>query len=243
MSRIYLSAPDVGELEAKDVQEALASGWVAPVGPDLTAFEAEVAARVGGGHAVALSFGTAGLHLGLLALGVGSGDVVLTSTMTFAATANAITYTGAVPLFVDSDLETGNVDVTLMRAAAEQVRASGRRIGALLPVDLLGKCVDMGALAAHGEHFVNISTDKEPNECAGPLEATRRASDRLVRQARRGWQVSVGAVRQRAGQPGVGGPRVCRADRERRRAGEARVLDIFSPYRRPVNAFSPHRGR
>lgn len=148
MNRIHLSAPDVGELESKYVAEALASGWVAPAGPDLAAFEAEMAARVGVPFAVALSSGTAGLHLGLLALGVGPGDVVLTSTMTFAATANAIAYTGAEPYFVDSERATGNVDVDLVAQAAREVRRSGRRIGALVPVDLLGKCADLTALQA-----------------------------------------------------------------------------------------------
>jgi dTDP-4-amino-4,6-dideoxygalactose transaminase len=146
MTRISLSAPDVGEVEAKYVAEAMSSGWVAPAGPDLTAFESEVAARVGVNRAVALSSGTAAIHLGLLTLGVRPGDFVLTSTMTFAATANAITYIGAQPYFVDSHRDTGNVDVALMRQAAEEIKASGRRLGALLPVDLLGKCADMNGL-------------------------------------------------------------------------------------------------
>ncbi len=148
MARIFLSAPDVGELEAKYVLEAMASGWVAPAGPDLDAFEAEMAQRVGVAHGVGISSGTAALHLGLLALGVRPGDVVLTATMTFVATANAITYVGAEPFFVDSDRETGNIDVTLLAEAAQQVRANGRRIGAIVPVDLLGKCADMTALTA-----------------------------------------------------------------------------------------------
>ncbi len=146
MGRIFLSAPDVGELEGKYVQEALSSGWVAPAGPDLDAFESEMAQRVGVGYAVGLSSATAGLHLGLLALGVRPGDVVLTSTMTFAATANAITYTGAIPFFIDCDRETGNVDVELLRQAAVSLRVAGRRVGAIVPVDLLGKCADMNAL-------------------------------------------------------------------------------------------------
>lgn len=148
MARIFLSAPDVGKLESKYVLEAMSSGWVAPAGPDLDAFEAEMAQRVGVAHGVGISSGTAALHLGLLALGVGPDDVVLTATMTFAATANAITYVGAEPFFVDSDRETGNVDVNLLADAARQVRANGRRIGAILPVDLLGKCADMTALTA-----------------------------------------------------------------------------------------------
>lgn len=146
MSRIALSAPDVGELERKFVAEAMASGWIAPAGPDLESFEREVAERVGVQHAVGVSSGTAGLHLGLLALGVRPGDLVLTSTMTFVATANAIRYVGAEPFFVDCFRETGNVDVELMSDAACRARASGRRIGAMLPVDLLGKCADMRQL-------------------------------------------------------------------------------------------------
>lgn len=147
MPKIFLSAPDVGDLEIKYVSNAIASGWVAPAGPDLDAFESEVASRVGAVYAVALSSGTAGLHLGLLALGVCPDDVVLTSTMTFAATANAISYTGARPFFVDCDRETGNVDVGLLTQAAAQVRMQGRHIGAILPVDFLGKCADMAGLA------------------------------------------------------------------------------------------------
>ncbi len=145
--RILLSPPDVGDLEAKYVLEALNSGWVAPAGPDLTCFESEVADRVGVSHAVGVSSGTAALHLALLALDVGPGDVVITSAMTFVATANAITYTGARPFFVDSDPVTGNIDIALLWRAAERVRASERRIGAILPVDLLGKCADMDGVA------------------------------------------------------------------------------------------------
>ncbi len=148
---ILLSSPDVGDVESKYVAEALASGWVAPAGPDLLAFENEMAVRLGVAHAVALSSGTAALHLGLLTLGVGPGDVVLTSSMTFAATANAIAYVGAVPFFVDSDPVTGNVDVALLGTAAAAVIDSGRRIGAILPVDLLGKCADMDGVARVAE--------------------------------------------------------------------------------------------
>ena len=148
MARIFLSAPDVGELESKYVLEAMNSGWVAPAGPDLDAFEAEMADRVGVAHTVGLSSGTAALHLGLLALGVQPGDVVLTSSMTFAATANAIRYVQAEPFFVDSTRETGNIDVDLLAEAAWRVRSTGRRIGALVPIDLFGKCADMVGLTA-----------------------------------------------------------------------------------------------
>jgi dTDP-4-amino-4,6-dideoxygalactose transaminase len=144
--RIYMSPPDVGELEEQYVVGALRSGWVAPLGPEVDAFEAELAERVGAAHGVALSSGTAGLHLGLLALGIGRGDVVVTSTMTFAATANAITYTGAEPYFVDADLATGNMSPELLERALMRLQNEGQQAAAIVPVDLLGKAVDYTAI-------------------------------------------------------------------------------------------------
>ena len=143
--RIHLSSPDVGDLEEEFLLNALRSGWIAPLGPDVDAFERELARRVGVSHGVALSSGTAALHLALLALGVGEGDIVLTSTMTFAATANAIRYTGAHPYFVDSDA-TGNVSAALLEDAAGQLVAEGRPAKAIVPVDLLGKVCDYAAI-------------------------------------------------------------------------------------------------
>ena len=102
MPRIYLSAPEVGALERQFLLDAFDSNWIAPLGPHVDRFEEEFAAAIGVPHAVALSSGTAALHLALLANGIGRGDEVLTSTLTFAATANAITYVGAQPVFMDS---------------------------------------------------------------------------------------------------------------------------------------------
>jgi dTDP-4-amino-4,6-dideoxygalactose transaminase len=151
--RIYMSSPDVGELEEQYVVAAMRSGWIAPLGPDVDAFESEMAERVGVAHAVALSSGTAALHLGLLGLGVVPGDVVVTSTMTFAATANAIVYTGAEPYFIDCELETGNMDPALLRQALEQLAAAGERVSAVVPVDLLGKAVNYTEICAIAEEF------------------------------------------------------------------------------------------
>lgn len=144
---ILLSTPDVGEVEYEYVMRALRSGWVAPAGPDLTAFEDEVAARVGVNHGVGLSSGTAALHLAMVSWGLGPGDVIPVSTLTFAATVNAIRYVGAVPWFVDCDIESGNMDPSLLEDAVDQIRESGVRAKTILPVDLLGKCVDYTAIS------------------------------------------------------------------------------------------------
>ena len=103
--------------------------WIAPLGPHVDAFEREFAAAVGVPHAVALSSGTAALHLALEILGVGRGDEVLTSTLTFAATANAITYVGAAPVFIDVSRETWNLDPDLLEQelASSRARRHGRR--------------------------------------------------------------------------------------------------------------------
>ncbi|GAA4407783.1 aminotransferase class I/II-fold pyridoxal phosphate-dependent enzyme [Fodinibacter luteus] len=158
-ARIYLSSPDVTDAEEQALVRAIRSGWVAPLGPEVDAFEAELADYCGRAHAVALSSGTAALHLGLLVLGVGPGDLVATSTMTFAATANAITYTGAEPVFVDCD-ESGNMDAGLLMDALSQARAEGRRVTAVVPVDLHGKVVDHGAIGAvAAEHRIPVLSD------------------------------------------------------------------------------------
>ncbi|WP_435745312.1 DegT/DnrJ/EryC1/StrS family aminotransferase [Nocardioides sp. SYSU DS0663] len=148
MYDILLSPPDVGELEQEYVLRAMQSGWVAPAGPDLDAFEREVADRVGVAHAVGLSSGTAALHLALVSWGVGPGDVVPVSTFTFAATVNAIRYVGATPHFVDCDEETGNMSPALLKRAVAEIGSAGGRIPAIIPVDMLGKCVDYGAIGA-----------------------------------------------------------------------------------------------
>jgi dTDP-4-amino-4,6-dideoxygalactose transaminase len=140
--RILMSSPDVGEVEERYLLDAFRSGWIAPLGPDVDAFEREIADRVGVAHAAALSSGTAALHLGLLCLGVAPGDVVVTSTFTFAATANSIAYTGAQPYFVDCDLRTGNMDPDLLERSLDELRHAGRHVAAIVPVDLLGKSAD-----------------------------------------------------------------------------------------------------
>lgn len=147
-SRIPISSPDITPLERKYVDAALKSGWAAPLGPDLDAFEVEMAQYTGRRHAVGLSSGTAALHLGLLALGVKPGDVVVTATMTFVASANAITYANAEPFFVDSEADSGNMDPHLLDEALTELRRAGKNVGAVLPVDLLGRVADYPAIEA-----------------------------------------------------------------------------------------------
>ncbi|QYH34841.1 DegT/DnrJ/EryC1/StrS aminotransferase family protein [Salinibacterium sp. M195] len=151
--RIYLSSPDVGQLEEDYVVAAMRSGWIAPLGPDVDAFESAIAEATQRAHAVALSSGTAALHLALIAKGVKAGDVVLTSTMTFAATANAIRYVGAEPFFIDSDVLTGNIDTALLEEALSDFESRGERVAAILPVDLLGKTADYTVIDALAARF------------------------------------------------------------------------------------------
>jgi dTDP-4-amino-4,6-dideoxygalactose transaminase len=143
--RIFLSPPDVGPEERAMLLDAFDSNWIAPLGPHVDAFETELAAYVGAGHAVALSSGTAALHLALLLHGVGPGDRVLCPTMTFVATANAIRYVGAEPVFVDCD-ESWNLDPSLVEAELDRANAAGEPYVALVTVDLYGRCCDYEVL-------------------------------------------------------------------------------------------------
>lgn len=140
--RIYLSPPDVGALEREYVELAIEGGWVAPAGPDLTAFEQEISALTGWTGAVALTSGTAALHLALLAVGVQPGDEVLCSTFTFAASANAIHYCGANPVFIDSEPNSWNMSPALLADELAAAQARGRLPAAVLVVDLYGQCAD-----------------------------------------------------------------------------------------------------
>ncbi len=141
-SRIFLSAPDIRQPEKDLLMAAVESGWAAPAGPDLAAFETEIAATCAVGHAVGLASGTAALHLALHALGVGTGDDVIVSTFTFAATANAVTYVGAAPVFVDSEASSWNLSPDLLEATLAERSRAGRLPAAVIAVDLYGQPAD-----------------------------------------------------------------------------------------------------
>ena len=114
MKRLSLSEPHMGPEERKLLLDAFDSNWVAPLGPHVDAFEREFALKVGAPFAASFSSGTASLHLALQLLGVGRGDEVIVSTLTFAASANPIVYCGATPVFIDSEARSWNLDPDLL---------------------------------------------------------------------------------------------------------------------------------
>jgi dTDP-4-amino-4,6-dideoxygalactose transaminase len=141
--RIYLSPPHMSGHEQSYVEDAFASNWIAPLGPHIDAFEKEFSAAVGVPYALALASGTAGLHLSLRLLGVGPGDDVVVSTLTFAASAFPVTYQGAQPVFIDSESSSWNMDPQLLAQFLEE-RARRRRLPkAVVLVHLYGQCADL----------------------------------------------------------------------------------------------------
>lgn len=174
MTRIWLSQPDVGPLEREALVAAFDSGWIAPNGPDLDAFESEVSALTGWPGAVAVASGTAGLHLALGSVGVGRGDIVLASTFTFVASVNAITYCGATPVFVDSETASWNMSPALLDAAARRLHRAGTPAKAVVVVDLYGQCADMDAITAVcREH--NLALVEDAAEAVGARYKNRPA--------------------------------------------------------------------
>ena len=144
--RIFLSPPDVGPQERQALLDAFDSNWIAPLGPEVDAFEADFARAVGVGHAAALSSGTAGLHLALVLLGVQPGDEVFVPTLTFAATANAVLYVGARPFFIDVRADSWTLDPALLERALAARARSGRLPKAVISVDLYGQSADYAAI-------------------------------------------------------------------------------------------------
>lgn len=152
-NRLWLSPPDVGELEEAAVVEALRSGWVAPVGPEVDRFESELSRFCGSQFAVALASGSAALHLGLLGLGVVPGDEVVVPTMTFGATAFAVTYCGATPVFLDSEPLSWNLDPNVLYEFLSMRAKVGNLPSAIVCVDVFGRPCDYKSILAVVEAF------------------------------------------------------------------------------------------
>lgn len=146
--RIFLSPPHLDGDEFELVREAFEANWIAPVGPHLLAFEEEMCAFTGAAHAVALSSGTAAIHLALILSGVGRGDRVYCPTLSFVATANPIRYQGAEPVFIDSENTSWNMDPDALEAALQADARANRLPKAVIAVDLYGQGADLPRIAA-----------------------------------------------------------------------------------------------
>ncbi|MBA4159422.1 MAG: DegT/DnrJ/EryC1/StrS family aminotransferase [Gemmatimonadetes bacterium] len=141
--RVYLSSPHMGGMEETFVAEAFATNWIAPLGPHVDTFEREFCERVGAAHAAALSSGTAALHLALQLVGVGAGEEVMVSDLTFSASVNPILYLGARPVFIDSERTSWNMDPALLAEALEARARRSRLPAAVIVVHLYGQTADL----------------------------------------------------------------------------------------------------
>lgn len=141
--------------EMKYIEEAFATNWVVPLGPNVNAFEEDLERFVGEGKkVVALSAGTAALHLALIQLGVGPGDEVICQSFTFSASANPVAYLGATAVFVDSEEDTWNMDPELLEVAIkDRIAKTGRKPKAVIPVHLYGMPAKIDEICAVAEHY------------------------------------------------------------------------------------------
>lgn len=158
--RIFLSPPSVDSKEIESVSRVLESGWVAPVGPELDLFENSLSEHFGGKKVLALNSGTAALHLSLVLAGVSKGDLVITATLTFAACANAILYQEAVPVFLDSEIDSWNLDPKLLE---EYLNYCKKKPKAIIVTHLYGVAAQMDEIKsiAHSHGIVLIEDAAE----------------------------------------------------------------------------------
>lgn len=151
--QILLSTPHLGDFEREYVEEAFRTNWIAPLGPNVDAFETEIATIVGAKHAAAVSSGTAAIHLALRLLNVGRDDVVFCSALTFVATANPIIYQGAEPVFIDSEPESWNMSPIALERALSDAKKNNKLPKAVLVVNLYGQTADMDLLTELCDHY------------------------------------------------------------------------------------------
>ena len=153
-SKIWLSSPHMGGTEENYVKEAFDTNWIAPLGPNVNGFEQDLELFLGNGsHVAALSSGTGGLHLGLVLLGVKAGDEVICQSMTFSATANPISYVGAIPVFVDSEKDTWNISPALLEEAIKDRITKGKKPKVIIPVHLYGMPAKMHEIIAVAQQY------------------------------------------------------------------------------------------
>jgi dTDP-4-amino-4,6-dideoxygalactose transaminase len=174
VTRVFLSPPEVGDEERRMLLEAFDSNWIAPAGPDIDAFEREMAEKTGVAHAVALSSGTAALHLALLLAGVERGDEVLVPSLTFIASAAAVTYLGAHPVFIDCSADSWNLDPALVEEVLIERASVGRVPAAVITVDLYGETADYVALESLCRRF-EVPLIEDSAEALGATHRGRAA--------------------------------------------------------------------
>ncbi len=159
-SKIWLSSPHIGESELKYVNEAFVTNWIAPLGPHVNAFEHGLQVQTKSSHVAALSSGTSAIHLALILLGVKAGDIVFCQSFTFSASANPIAYQGAIPIFIDSESETWNMDPILLKFALDEAKQNGKLPKAIIPVHLYGMPAKMDEiLSIANEYGVPVIED------------------------------------------------------------------------------------
>lgn len=148
--RIFLASPHMSEegYEKQYIEEAFEKNFIAPLGENVTGFEVELGEKIGARQGAALSSGTAAIHMALMALGIGAGDVVFTQSLTFSASANPVTYVGAEPIFIDSDYETWDMSPAALRAGMEKYKAMGRLPKAVIVVHLYGLAANLDEIVA-----------------------------------------------------------------------------------------------
>jgi dTDP-4-amino-4,6-dideoxygalactose transaminase len=152
-SKIWLSTPHMGVNELKYVNAAFETNWIAPLGPHVNAFENGLQAQTQTKYAAALSSGTSAIHLALILLGVKSGDTVICQSITFSASANPIVYQNALPIFIDSEQDTWNMDPVLLRQALQEARKINELPKAIIPVHLYGMPAKMNEIIAIAEEY------------------------------------------------------------------------------------------
>lgn len=170
--RIFLSPPHMSGMEMQLVQEAFKSNWIAPAGPDIESFEKEICSYTGASYAVALSSGTAAIHLSLILNGVKENDEVLCSTLTFAGTAFPILYQNAQPVFIDCEKETWNIDPYVLEFAIEDRIKKGKKPAAVIVVHLYGQSASMDAIMRVASRY-NIAVIEDAAESFGSFYQSR----------------------------------------------------------------------
>jgi dTDP-4-amino-4,6-dideoxygalactose transaminase len=165
-TKIWLSSPHIGNNELRYVNEAFESNWIAPLGPHVNAFEVGLQDQTKSNHAAALSSGTSAIHLALILLGVKSGDTVFCQSITFSASANPIAYQGAIPVFIDSESETWNMDPQLLKTALLEAKGKGQLPKAIIPVHLYGMPAKMYEIISVAKEF-NVPVIEDAAEALG----------------------------------------------------------------------------